>query len=83
MKAITTLELVNQLIGNINPSGSADKDVERFENLKEMCELIEELVCRIDHIRNANNSAHEHSIKIMVNHINHFLAQHIKPILDN
>lgn len=78
MKTLTTLEIVKTLIGSIEPSGSSDKDVYRFKNLKEMCELIEELICMIDHVRNTNNSAHEHSIKIMVAHVNNFLNGTIK-----
>ena len=36
------IDIVNKLIGNIEPIGDTSVDEERFENLKSYCELINE-----------------------------------------
>lgn len=50
MKIFTTKEIVNQLIGSIRPIGELGVDKQRLENLKEMCELVSELVIQIDSV---------------------------------
>ena len=52
------IDIVNKLIGNIEPIGNATIDCERFENLKAYCELINEMVRRVDDVacENENNT---------------------------
>lgn len=44
-------EIVNKLTGDIRPTGKTEIDNERFENLKEMCVLIEDLISQIEIVR--------------------------------
>lgn len=41
-------EIVLKLSGPINPVGETNADNARFENLKELCECVDELLSRID-----------------------------------
>lgn len=41
---MTHTEIVKKLIGNINPVGKTETDDERFENLKQTCNLVSELL---------------------------------------
>lgn len=52
------IDIVNKLIGNIEPIGDAAIDCERFENLKAYCELINEMVRKVDDVacENENNT---------------------------
>lgn len=60
---MTHLEIVQKLIGNIDPVGCSNRDEKRFENLKEMCELVENLVVEIQWVANRNKDAYESSVK--------------------
>lgn len=59
---MTHLEIVQKLIGNINPVGDSSRDKERFENLKMMCNLVEDLVDEIQYVTRSKNS-YESSVK--------------------
>lgn len=80
MKEFTTLEIIKNLIGNVNPAGDSAIDTERLERLKELCELTGELLFMLDDIRCKNNFAHQHSIKVMVDYVENFLLHTVKPI---
>lgn len=67
-------EIVKKLIGNIQPAGSASIDPERFENLKEMCKLVNELVIEIDKVACLKDRS-EYSIKIMGEFANDFMQK--------
>ena len=41
---MTNTDVVKKLIGKINPIGETNTDNERFENLKAMCELVNNLI---------------------------------------
>jgi hypothetical protein len=56
-------EIVNKLIGDINPVGSSHVDSERLENLKRMCTLVNELVAQIDEVATENHHRNEFSMK--------------------
>lgn len=56
------VEIVNKLVGNINPIGKSEVDAERFENLKVMCELVDALVEQIDGASYRNKDAYEASV---------------------
>ena len=54
-------EIVTKLIGEINPVGETNTDNARFENLKAMTELVDELLSDIYRVARGNNR-HEYSI---------------------
>jgi hypothetical protein len=60
---MTNYDIVKKLVGHINPIGCSNKDEERFENLKEMCKLINQLICDIDYNIDNNLHAKEYSVK--------------------
>lgn len=70
---MTTFEIVKKLIGPINPVGCSSRDEERFENLKNMIELMDQIHSEIDDIAYRNRESREHSIKRSVDYINVYL----------
>lgn len=44
------IDVVDKLVGRIEPIGDTSVDEERFENLKAYCELINEMVKRVDDV---------------------------------
>lgn len=62
MKQFTITHLVRQLIGPTFPVGETTSDNTRFENLKELCELVNSLISDIDAVAFDRNS-HEFSVK--------------------
>ena len=60
---MTNTDVVKKLIGNINPIGETNTDNERFENLKAMCELVNNLVSEIDNVSYVNAGSREFSVK--------------------
>lgn len=71
---MTHTEIVKKLIGNIQPAGDASVDDERYENLKSMCELVNNLVSEIDRVQYENRYAHQGSIKRSVEYAGDFLT---------
>lgn len=63
MDAKTIVEIVNKLVGDINPAGESHIDEVRFENLKIMCEVTESLLHAIDNVAYVNKKKHEASCK--------------------
>jgi len=60
---MTNYDVVKKLIGPINPVGETNTDNERFENLKAMCELVDQLLTDIDDVAYKNKDRHELSMK--------------------
>lgn len=56
-------DVVLRLIGPVDPVGETNADNARFENLKALCELTEELVCIIDEVSYKNKDSYEYSVK--------------------
>ena len=56
------VEIVNKLVGNINPIGKSEVDAKRFENLKVMCDLVNELITQIEDVNYRNKGAYEGSV---------------------
>lgn len=69
---MTNLEIVNKLIGNIHPAGSSEIDAKRFENLKEMCELVDDLIMQLQSVA-GNKNRIEWSMKEMGQYADKFL----------
>lgn len=55
-------DVVLKLVGDIRPQGETHIDDIRFENLKEMCTLIEWLLIEVNHV-SYNKKRHEYSMK--------------------
>jgi uncharacterized protein YaaR (DUF327 family) len=60
---MTNTDVIRKLIGKINPVGETNTDNERIENLKAMCELVNELVSDIVDVSRNNQNAQEFSVK--------------------
>jgi len=56
------IEIVNKLVGRIDPAGDASRDDQYFENLVVMCDLVNELVTQIDNVSYRNKDAYEASV---------------------
>jgi hypothetical protein len=54
---MTNKDVVKKLVGEIMPVGSSEIDALRFENLKEMCTLVNALVTEIDKVACEQNSS--------------------------
>ena len=71
---MTNTDVVKKLVGNVQPYGATHIDDERFENLKAMCELVNDLVTEIDRVAYENKDRHEYSMKQMANYASNFLS---------
>ncbi|MDR1120215.1 MAG: hypothetical protein LBM08_04785 [Dysgonamonadaceae bacterium] len=60
---MTNTDIANKLTGKITPVGETDTDNERFENLKQMCKLVSDLVTQISEISYKYKDSREFSIK--------------------
>lgn len=56
-------EVAKKLLGPINPIGETNADIERFENLKTACELVNKLLTDIDEVATNNKGRQEFSMK--------------------
>ena len=56
-------DVVIKLIGNIKPIGETNIDNDRFENLKIMTELVDELLTDIDRVAYRYKNNHQDSMK--------------------
>lgn len=68
-------QIVTKLIGPIDPVGETNTDNERFESLKAQCQLVEELITRIQYIANTNKNRHESSMQRAGNYADLFLTK--------
>jgi len=73
MKPLTKREIVYRLIGNISPQGNSALDDFSFENLKELCELVDSLVRDIDEVHYRNKDAQEYSVKRAADYARNFI----------
>lgn len=65
-------EIVDKLIGSIQPAGESHLDTQRLENLKVMCGLIEELVLEVNYV-SRDKDRYEYSMAIMGKYADNFL----------
>lgn len=70
---MTHTDITKKLIGNIHPTGQSGLDKERLENLKEMCELVENLKSEIEDIAYRNKDSYESSVKEIGLYADNFL----------
>lgn len=72
------IDIVNKLVGRIEPIGDTFVDEERFENLKAYCELINEMVKRVDDVVCNNWGSRLASVKKTNDYISDFLTNTLK-----
>lgn len=70
-------DIVLKLVGDVNPIGETNTDNKRFENLKVLCELVNELVGIIDNVHYSNKDFQEFSIKRASEYANNFLTNNL------
>lgn len=80
-KTMTLHEVVKGLIGDINPVGESEVDDERFENLKEHIDLVENLIMDLEAVAKLSklNKEHtEHSKRRAADFANNYLKGRVR-----
>lgn len=77
MEKLELKDIVMKLIGNINPIGETNTDNDRFENLKCLCALVDDLVGQIDNVSYKNKDSHEFSVKRASDYADKFLTDNL------
>lgn len=72
---MTNYEIVKKLIGEVRPVGETNEDKKRLENLKSLCELMDEIHTEIDAVAYDFRNNKEHSIKEAVKVADEFLTK--------
>lgn len=67
-------DIVFKLVGNIEPVGDSNTDETRFENLKQLTGLIDDLIDEVEFVARSKIS-HEHSVKRAGNHAHVWLEE--------
>lgn len=75
MDAKTTTEVIKKLVGSVNPIGETTTDAVRFNNLKLLTEVSENLLEIISHVHRQNKHSHEHSVRKAADHAGEFLER--------
>ena len=78
---MTNHGLIKKVIGEINPVGESNADAKRFENLKEMCNLVESLLYDIDDIIAMNQTDKRHSVVCSVEYARNFMKGTVKNLV--
>lgn len=71
-------EVVDKLIGDISPRGESNHDNQSINNLKEYCNVISQMIAKIEDISYYNRNAQEYSIKEHVEYIDDFIKNGFK-----
>jgi len=66
-------EIVQKLVGSIQPAGESHLDTQRLENLKIMCNLVEDLVYEINLV-SKDKDRYESSMAVMGKYADKFLC---------
>lgn len=70
-----TLKVVSKIIRPIHPVGETNTDNDRFENLKEMCLLIDSLISHIHDVYIEYKDRQEFSVKRLSEYAEQFLKE--------
>lgn len=70
---MTHLEIIEKLIGPINPTGRSEIDAERIANLKAYCDLCEIMVEKVRGIAIHNKDSHESSVQTIGKYADKFI----------
>lgn len=74
-KKFTVQEIIKRMIGVVVPVGETNEDEKRFENLKDLCDLVEDLIGIIGEVSEKNS--YEHSVKRASDYAKRFLKENI------
>jgi hypothetical protein len=74
---MTHEEIVNKIIGNIDPVGETNTDNKRFANLQAQCELVQILIAQIEHVARYYTDSTAFSVKRAGNYADKFLKETI------
>lgn len=74
---MTYTDIIKKLIGAVNPVGETNTDNQRYENLKELCEVANNLITMIDDVAHNYKDMPEYSIQRASNYAKMFLTQTI------
>lgn len=77
MEKISLKDVVLRLVGEIHPVGESYEDKKRFENLKSLCELVEELVCEIDRLSCDNKNDYRASVSMAGRYADNFIEKNL------
>lgn len=77
MSVYTIKQIVEKLVGPIEPLGNSSVDGERFHNLVQMCSLVNHLVGKIDDVNFRNKDSHELSVVKAANYASEFLTKEL------
>ena len=66
-------EVINKLIGNIEPVGESHTDEKRLENIKQLTKLVDRLITDISDVARYNKDRQEYSMIEIGQHANSFL----------
>ena len=75
---MTNADVLKKLVGKINPVGKTEIDDQRFQNLKELCSVVEILLLDIDEVAFRNKDSHEYSVKRAADYAKDFLTHKVK-----
>jgi len=75
---MTNADVLKKLVGEIKPVGSTDIDFKRFENLKELCFVVEVLLLDIDEVASKYKDSQEYSVKRASDYAKKFLTDKVK-----
>ncbi|MFA5340161.1 MAG: hypothetical protein WC332_00145 [Clostridia bacterium] len=67
-------DVVKKLVGEIKPIGETTEDGKRFENLKVMTDMVDQLLTDIDEVASGKNR-YEYSIKCAGEYADKFLTR--------
>jgi len=70
-------EIVMRLVGPIDPIGETNTDNARFENLKVLCELVDDLVSAIDGVAYKHKDSYEYSRKRAADYASNFMTKNL------
>ena len=77
MKGIIIKEVVFKLIGTTYPVGESDKDAQSLNNLKKLCDLIEELISEVQDVDMFYAHSKQYSVKQMHDYAHGFLTERL------
>lgn len=72
---MTNYDVVKKMIGAIRPVGETNTDNERFENLKAMCKLMDEIDTALNDVVWDFRNSQEYLIKRSVEYADNFLKK--------
>lgn len=77
MEKLELKDIVMKLVGKVNPVGETITDESRLEALKDLCNLVDDLVAEINSVVICNRYSYESSRKIAADYAYKFLIENL------